>query len=237
VGKTTASVLLGSFLASARESRVIAVDANPDRGTLRDRVLLQNKRTLNDLSAEVEQIGSYTELRQYVSVNDARLHALVTSAVPTKHGGIGEERFRAVAGLLGKYYDLVLNDSGTGLHQPGMSEVLRLTDQVMVVLEPSLDSVRSAESTFSWLVQNGYQDLANRAIAVITRVDHRVALSQEIKDLESQIAQSTGGVVRIPYDEHLAAGGVIHLDRLQESTRSACRRLALLTVEALARLH
>ncbi|WP_017585619.1 MinD/ParA family ATP-binding protein [Nocardiopsis ganjiahuensis] len=237
VGKTTASVLLGSFLASARESRVVVVDANPDRGTLRDRILLQNKQTLHDLSSRAEQIGSYTELRQYVSVNDARLHALVAPAVPTTHGGIDEKRYRAVADLLGRYYDLVLNDCGTGLYRPGMSEVLGMTDQVIVVLEPSLDSVRSAESTFSWLAQNGYQDLANRAIVVITRVDRKAAPSQEIKDLESRIDRSTGGVVRIPYDEHLADGGVIHLERLQEPTRSACRRMALLTVEGLARMR
>ena len=36
VGKTTTTVGLGAMLASLRGDRVIAVDANPDRGTLSD---------------------------------------------------------------------------------------------------------------------------------------------------------------------------------------------------------
>ena len=37
VGKTTVTTLLGMVLAELREDRVIAMDANPDRGTLSDR--------------------------------------------------------------------------------------------------------------------------------------------------------------------------------------------------------
>ena len=37
VGKTTVTTLLGMALADAREDRVIAIDANPDRGTLAER--------------------------------------------------------------------------------------------------------------------------------------------------------------------------------------------------------
>ncbi|HCU78761.1 MAG TPA: MinD/ParA family protein, partial [Microbacterium sp.] len=38
VGKTTVTTLLGMALADARDDRVIAVDANPDRGTLAERI-------------------------------------------------------------------------------------------------------------------------------------------------------------------------------------------------------
>ena len=38
VGKTTVTALLGMALADARDDRIIAVDANPDRGTLADRI-------------------------------------------------------------------------------------------------------------------------------------------------------------------------------------------------------
>ena len=41
VGKTTVTVGLGATLASLRGDRVIAVDANPDRGTLSDKVRVQ----------------------------------------------------------------------------------------------------------------------------------------------------------------------------------------------------
>ena len=49
VGKTTVTALLGMALASAREDRVIAIDANPDRGTLAERVNKQTRCTVRDL--------------------------------------------------------------------------------------------------------------------------------------------------------------------------------------------
>src|SRR5262249_33079725 len=52
VGKTTAAVGLGSTLASMRGDRVIAVDGNPDRGTLSDKVRLETPATIRDLLNE-----------------------------------------------------------------------------------------------------------------------------------------------------------------------------------------
>jgi Mrp family chromosome partitioning ATPase len=49
VGKTTMSVCLGAVLASVRPDRVIAVDANPDRGTLAGKVAGQSVATVRDL--------------------------------------------------------------------------------------------------------------------------------------------------------------------------------------------
>ena len=44
VGKTTTAVGLGATLATLRGDRVIAIDANPDRGTLSDKVLAGDGR-------------------------------------------------------------------------------------------------------------------------------------------------------------------------------------------------
>src|SRR6185437_14901978 len=49
VGKTTTAVGLGATLATLRGDRVIAVDANPDRGTLSDKVRLETAATIRDL--------------------------------------------------------------------------------------------------------------------------------------------------------------------------------------------
>ncbi|WP_285729749.1 MinD/ParA family protein [Nocardiopsis sp. ATB16-24] len=236
VGKTTTAVLLGSVLASERESRVIAVDANPDRGTLRDRLVLQSDLTLRDLADSAASIDRYTQLRQYVSVNESRLHVLTGSDTPTSPIGAEADGYKAVAGLLEQYYDIALTDCGTGLNLPGMESVLSLTDQVIIVLEPALDAARSAHSTLSWLSQNGYRHLADKAIVVVSRVDRKSAGDKEIAELEAQFGDRAGGVVRVPFDEHLAKGGVVRLEKLRERTRSSYRKLALLSVEGLARL-
>ena len=49
VGKTTVTTLLGMALADARDDRIIAVDANPDRGTLAERISRTSGKTVRDL--------------------------------------------------------------------------------------------------------------------------------------------------------------------------------------------
>src|SRR5207344_3454399 len=63
VGKTTTVMGLGSMLASLRGDRVIAVDANPDRGTLSDKLRLETAATVRDLLNEREQIQRYADVR------------------------------------------------------------------------------------------------------------------------------------------------------------------------------
>ena len=67
VGKTTTTVGLGATLASLRGDRVIAVDANPDRGTLSDKLRLETAATVRDLLNEQYQIQRYTDVRAYTT--------------------------------------------------------------------------------------------------------------------------------------------------------------------------
>src|SRR5262249_7422233 len=67
VGKTTAGVCLGATLASLRGDRVIAVDANPDRGTLSGKIPLQTPATVRNLLNDANQITRYSDVRRYTS--------------------------------------------------------------------------------------------------------------------------------------------------------------------------
>ena len=49
VGKTTVTTLLGMAMALVRDDRVIAIDANPDRGTLAERVPKSTGATVRDV--------------------------------------------------------------------------------------------------------------------------------------------------------------------------------------------
>src|SRR5699024_4951711 len=158
VGKTTTCLGAGSVLASLRESRVIAVDSNPDRGTLGDRVELTTPFTVRQLNADADSISRYTQMRRYTSVNDSRLQIL-----PSDTAGVEQydaDSYKVTADLLEQHYDLVLTDCGTGLRHSAMASILGLADQAVIVLEPALDAARSADSTLGWLIENGYRDLA-----------------------------------------------------------------------------
>ena len=69
VGKTTSTFVIGSLLADRLRLRVVAVDANPDFGTLAALAPERARcaRSLADLLTDIEQIETATQLRGYVS--------------------------------------------------------------------------------------------------------------------------------------------------------------------------
>ena len=67
MAETARALGLGSTLASLRGDRVIAVDANPDRGTLCDKLRLETAATVRDLLNEEDQIRRYADVRAYTT--------------------------------------------------------------------------------------------------------------------------------------------------------------------------
>jgi Mrp family chromosome partitioning ATPase len=78
VGKTTISFVLGNLLASELRMRVVALDANPDFGTLASLAPDESRsqRSLADLLADSTQIASPAELHPYVARLPTGLHLL-----------------------------------------------------------------------------------------------------------------------------------------------------------------
>lgn len=78
VGKTTVSFALGNLLASELHLRVVALDANPDFGTLASLAAdqLRTLRSLADLLADHAELASPAELHPYVSRLPSGLHLL-----------------------------------------------------------------------------------------------------------------------------------------------------------------
>ncbi|MBV9049391.1 MAG: AAA family ATPase, partial [Solirubrobacterales bacterium] len=78
VGKTTISFVLGNLLAEQLRLRVIALDANPDFGTLAALAPDEHRssRSLADLLADSTQIESPAELHPYVARLPTGLHLL-----------------------------------------------------------------------------------------------------------------------------------------------------------------
>jgi len=67
VGKTTTTVGLGSTFAALRGDHVVAVDANPDRGTLAGRIPSQTAATVRDLLNDAENVHWYSDVRAFTS--------------------------------------------------------------------------------------------------------------------------------------------------------------------------
>ena len=82
VGKTTITATLGATFASIRGDRVVAVDANPDRGTLSQKVPLETPATVRHLLRDAEGIDRYSDVRSYTSQGPSRLEVLASESDP-----------------------------------------------------------------------------------------------------------------------------------------------------------
>jgi MinD-like ATPase involved in chromosome partitioning or flagellar assembly len=226
VGKTTTTVGLGATLASLRGDRVIAVDANPDRGTLSDKVRLETSATVRDLLNERGQVHRYADVRAFTSQAPSRLEVLASDRDPAVSVAFSEEDYFDVARVLEHYYSICLTDCGTGLLHSAMAGVLRLADQIVLVSSPSVDGARSASATLDWLDAHDYGDLVRNAVVVLSTVRPRSKSTVDLDRLEQHFAARCRAVTRIPYDPHLEEGAEVELEQLSPATTEAYLRLA-----------
>jgi MinD-like ATPase involved in chromosome partitioning or flagellar assembly len=226
VGKTTTTVGLGATLASLRGDRVIAVDANPDRGTLSDKLRLETAATVRDLLNEQYQIQRYTDVRAYTTQAASRLEVLASDRDPTVSVAFSEQDYCDVCQVLEHYYSICLTDCGTGLLHSAMTGVLRLTDQIVLVSSPSVDGARSASATLDWLQAHGYGDLVRHSVVVLSVIRPRSKSGVDLDRLEQHFASRCRAVVRVPYDAHLDEGAEVELPRLDQATADAYLMLA-----------
>jgi MinD-like ATPase involved in chromosome partitioning or flagellar assembly len=224
VGKTTTTACLGAIFAEHRGDRVVAVDANPDPGTLGYRIRRDTARTATDLLANVDKLERYADVRAYASQTDLRLEVIASEADPGRDQAFGEDDYRELAVVLERFYSLVLTDCGPGLLHSAMRAILPTADQLVVVAAPSLDGARSASLTLDWLAKHGYEALARSSVVVINAVRERGLV--DVDKLQEHFARRCRAVVRIPHDRHLETGAEIVLDELAPATRRAYVELA-----------
>jgi MinD-like ATPase involved in chromosome partitioning or flagellar assembly len=234
VGKTTATVGLGSTLASLRGDRVIAVDGNPDRGTLSDKVRLETPATIRDLLNERSLVTRYADVRAYTSQAPSRLEILASDRDPGVSVAFSADDYRAVTGVLGHYYSICITDCGTGLLHSAMAGILELADQIVVVSSPSVDGARSASATLDWLEAHGYADLVRGGVVVLSAIRRKSKSTVDLDRLEQHFAARSRAVVRVPYDPHLEEGAEVELEMLNEETADAYLNLAALVADGFA---
>ena len=232
VGKTTVTTLLGMALADARDDRIIAIDANPDRGTLAERVDRQTRETVRDVVNKASSIGGYTDFSRFVSRDETRLDILASDTDPTLSEAFDDDDYNVVAGLAARYYSIVLTDCGTGIVHSVMRATLQRADSIVIVSGGSVDEARLASETLTWLEANGYGELVRNAVVAINLATQGTHLVK-VDEIEAHFASRVREIVRVPYDPQLAAGSVVHWDELRPVTQHAARELAALVVEGL----
>ncbi|MDF3294085.1 SCO5717 family growth-regulating ATPase [Streptomyces silvisoli] len=234
VGKTTTTTALGSTLASERQDKILAIDANPDAGTLGRRVRRETGATIRDLVQHIPHLHSYMDIRRFTSQAPSGLEIIANDVDPAVSTTFNDEDYRRAIDVLGRQYPIILTDSGTGLLYSAMRGVLDLAEQLIIVSTPSVDGASSASTTLDWLSAHGYADLVQRSITVISGV-RETGKMIKVEDIVAHFETRCRGVVVVPFDEHLAAGAEVDLDMMRPKTREAYFNLAAMVAEDFTR--
>ncbi|MBI3690532.1 MAG: MinD/ParA family protein [Mycolicibacterium aromaticivorans] len=230
VGKTTVTATLGVTFATIRGDRVIAVDANPDRGTLSQKVPLETPATVRHLLRDAEKIERYSDVRGYTSQGPSRLEVLASESDPAVSEAFSATDYDKALAVLERFYSLVLTDCGTGLLHSAMSSVLSQADALVVVSSGSVDGARSASATLDWLDAHGHQDLVRRSVCVINAVRPRSG-KVDMQKVVDHFSRRCRAVCVVPFDPHLEEGAEIDLERLKPKTREALVQLAAVVAD------
>jgi MinD-like ATPase involved in chromosome partitioning or flagellar assembly len=222
--------VIGSLLADRLRLRVIAVDANPDFGTLAalapDRVRCE--RSLADVLTDIERIETAAQLRCYMTALPSGLHLLGAPADAAVMARLGPEAYGELLTLLATFYEVVVLDLGTGVAGRLAQFAIGRADQVVLVTTPE------------WVTSSA-------VLAALEHLEHErttVACNKfyargpaDLRELERRLRERRlHRNVAIPYDDQLAAmldTGTYQLDALERTSRMAIKRLGLAVAERL----
>src|SRR6185437_12111020 len=99
---------------------------------------------------------------------------------------------------LNRHYPLTLLDPGAA----GLTRLLKVTDQLVVVVPANVDAAGALANTRDWLDNNGHADLAMQSVTVINGVSRRSL--PDVESAESIARGRSRAIVRVPWDEMLS---------------------------------
>jgi MinD-like ATPase involved in chromosome partitioning or flagellar assembly len=193
VGKTLVTAILGSLLAFLRRDRVIAVDANPDFGSLGRRLVPDHAVFIDDLLAGPLQHGtpSITQLDAQLGRGPDGLMIAPAPTDPARAALLHEPAYRSLFTRLSDVAGTLVLDCGTGLDAPPARAALACADQLVLVTD--------AEPDTASLVWEAAQRLAHGPplVLVVNKLQRSSRL--DVAALERTIPFARG-LVEVPQD-------------------------------------
>ena len=213
VGKTAITALLGSLIAFIRRDRTIAVDTNPDFGSLGRRLVPEHRVFIDNLLA-----GPLAAER--ISPMDLAVHlgrgpdGLMVAPAPTdreRAQRLDESAYRTLFSRLAELAEVLVLDCGTGLDSPAARAALGTADQLVLVTdgEPDTASLITDPACKSLL-----EGLDAPVFLVANKLTARSRVDLGAFEREMSFAR---GIVDLPHDQ---AGA----DSLQRSRFSWAHR-------------
>jgi MinD-like ATPase involved in chromosome partitioning or flagellar assembly len=198
VGKTTITALLGMLLSTLRPDRVVAVDANPDYGSLGRALVPEHRVFVDDFLALMDsEPAAATEVEARLGRTRHGLLVLPTPTDPARMWGLREGEYSRVIQRLQQHAGVVLLDCGTGLQEPTASAAISASDQCILVTD--------ADPAAASLVSEAGRMLAGagRPIAVVV---NKMPSSRSFLSLEhfQAAVPYASALIVVPNEPHAA---------------------------------
>ena len=206
VGKTTTAALLGSLLAFLRRDRVVAVETNPDWGSLGRRLAPDHPIFIDDLLA-----GPLLDRRLAPTQLDAQLargpDGLMVAPAPTdpeRAKKLDEAAYLTLFARLSELVGTLVLDCGTGLDDPPARAALACADQLVLVCDDEPDTASIVSEAAEWLRRIVEPTGAQQKSLVVVVNNLRRSSRIDVAALERATAYAHGLAV-IPRHERAAA--------------------------------
>jgi MinD-like ATPase involved in chromosome partitioning or flagellar assembly len=228
VGKTTVTALLGTLFSLLRRDPTVAVDTNPDFGSL-GRVLTPDQSWYVDDLARLVAKDDELSLTALDSHLGRAIHGLLVVPAPTdpeRMAALDESAYRQIIARLKDFSSLILLDCGTGLQDPASAAAIANADQVLLVTDAQPASASLVAESTRLLRQWG------RPITVVVNRMPAKGGNLDLQRLSSYLPGARGLIV-IPDDMAAAtklASGSFDWRDAPVGWQRAVRRLAAVLV-------
>ena len=238
-GKTTAGYCIGATAGRIRGGDVVAWDANETRGNLGFRAQkAPTPRSVVDLLEEAAedfttvQGSKRSTLARYTrNQGDNLFTVLASDESRDRQDLVDAEAFEKVHEILGRFYSLILIDTGNNHRVSHFTAALAATDQLVVPVSAGADGAYAAETMMDTFESLGYGDLVKNAVVLLNDSATRRG---DATGIATKFEQRVRAIIPIPFDPALDSGEEIDFDTLQPATRAAYQEATAAIARGLA---
>lgn len=218
VGKTTMTASIGAIFRECRPENVVAIDAAPGFGTLAGRI---DESPPGDYSAVLNDtdVQGYADIREHLGQNQIGLDVLAGNRASDQPRPLVPAMFTGVLSRLRRTHNVILVDTSDDLEHPVMKAIFDACDTLVFVSGLTADTSLPVTRGIDLLRSMGYHELVSRSMVILN--DSRNNYDPDArKYLTERFSQSGATVEFMPYDPHLAKGGIIDAQHeLHKKTR------------------
>ena len=218
-GKSTVAALVASVFARYRQDRVLALDLDPELGSLPLRLGGGHAGpTLADLAGLDLGAAPFAEVEPRLTRLSDTLWTL-----PGHRGAIGGGAdggaYRAVGVPLSRFFGVAVTDCGAGISTDLHRAVLSTAHAQVLVTPAPVDGAASVGRALDWMSTSGFAGLVSRTLVVFAVQSPHLARLADVRRAADILAEAGVASVKLHFDRHLATGSVLDTGRLGYATR------------------